>query len=97
MNPGMNPGMSHQNPSGAVKAGERLAGAPPEPAGGPAQVGGSAQVGGPAQAFEAHRAFLWGLLYRLTGTVGDADDLLQETFLRLMTSPPARPDLPLRP
>lgn len=48
-------------------------------------------------AFETHRAFLWGLLYRLTGTVGDADDLVQETFLRLLTSPPARLDLPLRP
>jgi RNA polymerase sigma-70 factor (ECF subfamily) len=47
--------------------------------------------------FEAHRAFLWSLLYRLTGNAADADDLVQETFVRAMERPPARTDLPWRP
>lgn len=51
--------------------------------------------GAPSQAaladlFDAHRSFLWGLCYRLTGSAADADDLVQETFVRAMTRPPAR-------
>ena len=52
----------------------------------------------PADAiFKEHRAFLWGLLYRLTGSAADADDLVQETFLRAIERPPARTDVPWRP
>lgn len=47
--------------------------------------------------FSAHRPFLWGLCYRLTGNAADADDLVQETFVRAMTHPPARTDEPWRP
>ena len=47
--------------------------------------------------FEAHRGFLWGLLYRLTGSAADAEDLVQETFVRAMERPPARTDEPWRP
>src|SRR5438552_2598035 len=47
--------------------------------------------------FKAHERFLWGLCYRLTGNAADADDLVQETFVRAMEHPPARTDQPWRP
>jgi RNA polymerase sigma-70 factor (ECF subfamily) len=47
--------------------------------------------------FETERRFLWGLLYRMTGCAADADDLLQETFVRAMERPPRRTEEPLRP
>jgi RNA polymerase sigma-70 factor (ECF subfamily) len=37
-----------------------------------------------AREFEAHRGFLWGLSYRITGSTADADDVVQETFLVLL-------------
>jgi RNA polymerase sigma-70 factor, ECF subfamily len=39
--------------------------------------------------FQAHRHFLWGLCYRMTGSAADADDLVQETFVRAIERPPA--------
>jgi RNA polymerase sigma-70 factor, ECF subfamily len=50
-----------------------------------------------ADVFETHRRFVWGLCYRLTGSAADADDLVQETFVRAMERPPARTDEPWRP
>jgi RNA polymerase sigma-70 factor (ECF subfamily) len=47
--------------------------------------------------FEEHRRFLWGLCYRLTGSAADADDLVQETFVRAMERPPRDTGLPWRP
>lgn len=35
-----------------------------------------------------HARHLWGLLYRMTGVAADADELLQETYLRALESPP---------
>ncbi len=45
----------------------------------------------------AHRAYLWGLCYRMTGNAADADELVQETFVRALERPPTRTDLPWRP
>jgi RNA polymerase sigma factor (sigma-70 family) len=48
------------------------------------------------RAFQEERSFLWGLLYRLTGDAADAEDLVQETFVRFLRRPP-RTDRALRP
>jgi RNA polymerase sigma-70 factor (ECF subfamily) len=47
--------------------------------------------------FEDHRRFLWGLSYRMTGSAADADDVVQDTFVRVIEHPPSRVDEPLRP
>lgn len=41
-----------------------------------------------AREFQAHRQFLWGLCYRMTGSAADADDLVQDTFVRALERPP---------
>ena len=46
---------------------------------------------------EAHRRFLWALVYRLTGSGPDAEDVVQETFARALERPPADTTLPWRP
>jgi RNA polymerase sigma-70 factor (ECF subfamily) len=46
---------------------------------------------------EPHRRHLWGLCYRMTGNAADADELVQETFVRALERPPARTDEPWRP
>jgi RNA polymerase sigma-70 factor (ECF subfamily) len=42
----------------------------------------------PERLYDTHRKRVWGLAYRLTGNVEDADDVVQETFARLIERPP---------
>jgi RNA polymerase sigma-70 factor (ECF subfamily) len=44
-----------------------------------------------ATLFHAQRKRLWGLAYRLTGSAEDADDVVQESFTRLVAEPPLTP------
>jgi RNA polymerase sigma-70 factor (ECF subfamily) len=48
-------------------------------------------------AFRAHRRALWGMLYRLTGSAPDSDELVQETFVRLLERPPADLERAIKP
>jgi len=49
------------------------------------------------QLFDEHRRFLWAVSYRMTGSAADADDIVQDTFVRAMEHPPRRNDEPVRP
>jgi RNA polymerase sigma-70 factor (ECF subfamily) len=40
--------------------------------------------------WERHHRALWSLSYRMTGVAADADDVVQETFVRAMRDPPDR-------
>ena len=48
-------------------------------------------------AFEQDRGLLFGVLYRLTGSTADAEDLVQSTFERALERPPADTGRPWRP
>lgn len=50
-----------------------------------------------ARDFEAHRRLLWSLSYRMTGCPADAEDVVQETYLRALARPPKDLSAPLRP
>lgn len=48
-------------------------------------------------AYAENRGYLWGLCYRMTGSGPDADDLVQDTFIRALEHPPEDLNLPWRP
>ncbi len=48
-------------------------------------------------AFQEHRGFLWGLSYRLVGDAADAEEIVQEAFVRALAHPPADTTQPWRP
>lgn len=50
-----------------------------------------------AEIYNSNQRFLWGLCYRMTGNAADADEIVQETFVKALESPPPRMDEPLRP
>lgn len=50
-----------------------------------------------ARDFEAHRRLLWSLSYRMTGCPADAEDVVQETYLRALARPPKDLSAPLKP
>jgi len=50
-----------------------------------------------AQTFDEHKRVLWGMCYRMTGSATDADDIVQDTFVKALERPPADMKAPLRP
>jgi RNA polymerase sigma-70 factor (ECF subfamily) len=46
---------------------------------------------------DGHRRFLWALAYRMTGSASDAEDIVQETFIRALEHPPRDTSAPWRP
>ena len=49
------------------------------------------------QTFDEHKRFLWGMCYRMTGSAADADDIVQDTFVKALERPPKDTKAPLRP
>ena len=50
-----------------------------------------------AQTFDEHKRVLWGMCYRMTGSAADADDIVQDTFVKALERPPADMEAPIRP
>lgn len=41
------------------------------------------------EVFETHHRGLWGLCYRMTGSAADADEIVQDTYARVLERPPS--------
>lgn len=54
-------------------------------------------MGAVTSELEPHRPLLRDLAYRITGDAGDAEDIVQEAFVRALRSPPVDRSRPLRP
>lgn len=50
-----------------------------------------------AEAYSEHERYLWGVTYRMLGSGAGADDVVQDTFMRLMERPPEDMGGSLRP
>lgn len=50
-----------------------------------------------ARTFDEYKGYLWGMCYRMTGSAADADDIVQDTFVRALEKPPTDTESPLRP
>ena len=50
-----------------------------------------------AQTFDEHKRVLWGMCYRMTGSATDADDIVQDTFVKALERPPKDMEAPIRP
>ncbi len=50
----------------------------------------------PRDGLQEHRQAVWGVAYRMLGVPADADDVVQDTFVKALEHPPAT-DRPIRP
>src|SRR2546423_13298146 len=50
-----------------------------------------------AQLYEHNRRFIWGVCYRMTGNAADAEDIVQEVFIKALENPGLKTEQTLRP
>src|SRR5215204_4706025 len=50
-----------------------------------------------AQLYEHNQRFIWGVCYRMTGNAADAEDIVQEVFIKALEKPDLNTEQSLRP